>query len=98
MIFVLAFLIQWGVRAEDRQIENGQRESMELSEPDVQPVDESREPASGHKKAAGEELKVRPSLPDAVVKKDTKSVQREVFKSLYNKDLKPDQREDALEE
>jgi hypothetical protein len=67
-----------------------------------EPVAEStRDPASESvpgRKANEEELRVRPSLPDAQVKKDTRSLQAEVYKSVYNKDLKPDQREDVLDE
>lgn len=43
-------------------------------------------------------LKVLPELPEAQVKRDARTYQNEVYKSLYNKDLKPDQREDVLDE
>jgi hypothetical protein len=44
-----------------------------------------------------EDLKVQSSLADAQVKTDSRSLQREVFKSLFNQELK-DEREDAVEE
>jgi DNA/RNA endonuclease G (NUC1) len=45
-----------------------------------------------------DELKVQAQLPDAQQKKDARSLQNEVYKSIYNRELKPDQREDVLEE
>lgn len=44
-----------------------------------------------------EDLRVQPTLPEAALKTDTRSVQREVFKSLYNQELKDD-RHDPVEE
>lgn len=49
------------------------------------------------KKATDEELRVQAQLPEALAKKDAHSMQLEVYKSLFNKDLKPDQREDVEE-
>jgi hypothetical protein len=59
-----------------------------------------RDPASDipGRKSTDEELRVRSQLPDAVAKKDTRSLQGEVYKQIYNRDLKPDQREDVLDE
>jgi len=61
----------------------------------------ARDPASesipGHK-PTDEELRVRTQLPDAQVKKDARSMQSEVYKTIYNRELKPDQREDVLDE
>jgi hypothetical protein len=45
-----------------------------------------------------DDLKVLPQLPEAQVKQDARSVQSEVYKSLYKRELKPDQREDVLDE
>ena len=44
-----------------------------------------------------EDLRVQTSLPEAGLKTDARSVQREVFKSLYNQELKDD-RHDPVEE
>jgi hypothetical protein len=37
-----------------------------------------------------EDLKVQPRLPEASLKTDARSIQKEVFKSLYNQELKDD--------
>lgn len=44
-----------------------------------------------------EDLRVQSSLPEAKLKVDARSVQREVFKQLYNQELK-DERHDTVEE
>ena len=44
-----------------------------------------------------EDLRVLPALPEAAMKTDTRTVQREVYKTLYNQDLK-DERHDPVEE
>ena len=44
-----------------------------------------------------EDLRVLPALPEAALKADARSVQREVYKALYNQDLKDD-RHDPVEE
>lgn len=44
-----------------------------------------------------EDLRVQPSLPEAALKTDARSLQREVYKALYNQELKDD-RQDAVEE
>ena len=66
---------------------------------------EGREPAAANvaaplskAKPLSDDLRVQPSLPEAQTRRDTRSLQAEVFKTLFNKELKPDQREDALEE
>jgi hypothetical protein len=68
-------------------------------------TDGTREPAAAEvgaqapkTKMETDDLRVQAQLPEAQVKRDTRTMQSEVFKTLYNKDLKPDQREDALEE
>lgn len=61
----------------------------------------NRDPAQDKvpgKHGSEDDLRVLPALPDAVVKKDPRSVQNEVYKTIYNRDLKPDQREDILDE
>lgn len=49
------------------------------------------------RKVVDEELRVLPQLPEAQAKRDAHTVQLEVYKSLFNKDLKQDQREDVEE-
>jgi hypothetical protein len=44
-----------------------------------------------------EDLQVQPAIPEAAVHTDARSLQREVFKALFNKELKDD-RQDAVEE
>lgn len=44
-----------------------------------------------------EDLRVLPALPEAAMKSDARSVQREVYKALYNQELKDD-RHDPVEE
>jgi hypothetical protein len=44
-----------------------------------------------------EDLRVLPALPEAALKTDSRSVQREVYKALYNQELKDD-RHDHVEE
>jgi hypothetical protein len=44
-----------------------------------------------------EDLSVRPYLPEAPLTTNTRMVQREVFRSLYNQELK-DERADSVEE
>ena len=67
-------------------------------------TDGSREPAAATVPATAkvlsdsDELRVQTQLPEAKIQRDTKTVQKEVFKTIYNQELKPDQREDALEE
>jgi hypothetical protein len=64
------------------------------------PLEESsRSPAQDTAlKHNDDELKVLPRLPEAVVKRDTRSLQNEVYKTIYNRELKNDQREDVLDE
>lgn len=68
-----------------------------MSEPTAET---SRDPASDipGRKTNEEELRVLNHLPDAQQKRDTRSMQNEVYKSIYNRELKPDQREDVLDE
>lgn len=67
-----------------------------------EPVAEgSREPAQDSipgKPMKEDELRVLPQLPEASVRRDTRSMQSEVYKSIYNRELKQDQREDVLDE
>ncbi len=44
-----------------------------------------------------EDLRVQAALPEAALKTDARSVQREVYKALYNQELKDD-RHDPVEE
>ncbi len=44
-----------------------------------------------------EDLQVQTAIPEAAMHTDARSLQREVFKALFNKELKDD-REDAVEE
>ena len=61
-------------------------------------VDMDREPASitpASKRAYPggadeEDLQIQATLPEASLRTDSRSVQREVYKSLYNQDLKED--------
>jgi hypothetical protein len=67
-----------------------------------EPVAEgSREPAQDSipgRPAKEDELRVLSQLPEASVRRDTRSMQNEVYKSIYNRELKQDQREDVLDE
>ena len=44
-----------------------------------------------------EDLRVQAYLPEAALKSDARSIQREVYKALYNQELK-DERQDSVEE
>ncbi len=44
-----------------------------------------------------DDLQVQARLPEATLKTDARGLQRDVYKSLYNQDLK-DERQDAVEE
>ncbi len=44
-----------------------------------------------------EDLQVQTQLPEAALHTDSRSLQREVYKSLYNEELK-DERQEAVEE
>ena len=44
-----------------------------------------------------EDLQVQTAIPEAAMHTDARSLQREVFRALFNKELKDD-REDAVEE
>ena len=44
-----------------------------------------------------EDLQVQASIPEAALHTDSRTLQREVYKSLYNQELKDD-RQDAVEE
>lgn len=44
-----------------------------------------------------EDLQVQTAIPEAALRTDARSLQREVFKALYNQELK-DERQDAVEE
>lgn len=44
-----------------------------------------------------EDLQVQTAVPEAALRTDARSLQREVFKALYNQELK-DERQDAVEE
>ncbi|NJM10426.1 MAG: hypothetical protein HC883_06140 [Bdellovibrionaceae bacterium] len=44
-----------------------------------------------------EDLRVQTALPEAALRTDARSIQREVYKALYNQELKDD-RQDAVEE
>lgn len=59
--------------------------------------DPAAQDAAAGKKSNPDELRVLAQLPEAQAKKDVHSVQLEVYKSLFNKELKPDQREDVEE-
>jgi hypothetical protein len=78
-----------------------------LSQPEVAPdVDAERDPASlapvvtkrNYPGGADEEdLRVQAYIPEASLKTDARVIQREVYKSLFNQDLK-DERNDIVEE
>lgn len=73
-----------------------------LSEPEPE-----REPASVQNNltvkrnypggADEEDLQVQTAIPEATLQTDARSLQREVYKALYNQELK-DERQDAVEE
>lgn len=75
-----------------------------LSEPEPEP---EREPAaiestlSAKRTYPGgadeEDLRVQAALPEAALKTDARSIQRDVYKAMFNKELKDD-RQDAVEE
>ena len=44
-----------------------------------------------------EDLRVQSALPEASMRADTRGIQREIFKSLYNQELK-EERQDEVEE
>jgi hypothetical protein len=44
-----------------------------------------------------EDLTVQTQLPEATLKTDARGIQKEVYKSVYNQELK-DERQDAVEE
>ncbi|NJL72347.1 MAG: hypothetical protein HC888_12605 [Candidatus Competibacteraceae bacterium] len=44
-----------------------------------------------------EDLRVQTNLPDAAIRTDARTLQRDVYRSLYNQELKDD-RQDAVEE
>ena len=44
-----------------------------------------------------EDLQVQTALPEAALRTDARSLQRDVYKALYNQELK-DERQDAVEE
>lgn len=56
----------------------------------------AQDPSTG--KNNEDELKVQAQLPEAQLKRDARSMQNEVYKSIYNRELKQDQREDVLDE
>ena len=62
-------------------------------------TEETRAPASeAAPRRSEDDLKVQAALPEALVKRDTRSLQNEVYKTIYNRELKNDQREDVLDE
>jgi hypothetical protein len=76
------------------------QEAMPAPVSDTSANPSGREPAQDSipgRKANDEELRVAARLPEAQAKKDMRSIQLEVYKSLFNKELKPDQREDVEE-
>lgn len=87
---------------EEAQVEAAQTATTVLNGVADEPVAEgSREPAQDSipgKPAKEDELRVLPQLPEAAVRRDTRSMQSEVYKSIYNRELKQDQREDVLDE
>lgn len=45
-----------------------------------------------------EDLKVQSSIPDAVVRTDARGIQKEVYKNLYNQELKDEAHAPPVEE
>lgn len=45
-----------------------------------------------------EDLKVQASIPDAIVRTDARGIQKEVYKSLYNQELKDEAHAPPVEE
>ncbi len=73
-----------------------------LSEPEIEREPAAIAPAVNIKRnypggADEEDLQVQAAVPEAALQTDARSLQREVFKSLYNQELKDD-RQDAVEE
>jgi hypothetical protein len=58
----------------------------------------SPEKVTTDKKNSEQELKVQTQLPNAIVKRDARTIQNEVYRTIYRRDLKVDQREDTLDE
>lgn len=73
-----------------------------LSEPEPEREPAALAPALSVKRtypggADEEDLQVQTAIPEAAQRTDARSLQREVFKALYNQELK-DERQDAVEE
>ena len=73
-----------------------------LSEPAPEREPAAIAPAAATKRAYPggadeEDLRVQTALPEATLQTDARSLQRDVYKVLYNKELKDD-RQDAVEE
>jgi hypothetical protein len=104
LVILLSLFASWVWAQEEKgnQVEPSSAEgAMKLENSSEEPTAEGmRDPASDipGKKGTDEELRVRNQLPDAVTKKDARSLQSEVYKQIYNRELKPDQREDVLDE
>lgn len=66
--------------------------AQEAQEPDRDPASLSLPSAATKRTYPGgadeEDLKVLASLPEAAVRTDARSIQKEVFKTLYNQELK----------
>lgn len=90
---------------EEQEAVEADLNAIELQAP-TSGMDMNREPAAASlgapspAKAAQQtdDLRIAAQLPEAQLRKDARSLQNEVFKTMFNKELKPDQRDDALEE
>lgn len=98
--FAFALLIMWSLQSGAQDLESdlapfknkdGDRDPAAVTQ--VSSV-RKRNYAGG---ADEEDLRVQPSLPEASVHVDARGLQREIFKQLYNQDLKEEQQNDMEE-
>jgi len=72
-----------------------------LSEPEPERDPAAAQPLNVKRSYPGaqdeEDLRVQTALPEAAMRADTRGMQREIFKSLYNQELK-EERHDEVEE
>ncbi len=91
LILILSFLAWSGMAAAEDF----------LSEPEPEREPASVAPLSVKKTYPGsqdeEDLRVQTTLPEASMRADTRGMQREIFKALYNQELKEEHRDEVEE-
>jgi hypothetical protein len=89
-IFILVGLFAWSAFAQDL-----------LSEPEPEREPAAIAPMATKRTYPGgadeEDLRVQSALPEARIATDARTIQREVYKSLYNQDLKDERPENEEE-